>query len=668
MESAPWERQRLASASARRAASRISINVMTAIVGIFGTTAPNVTDRVRQALTAMHASGREQVEVWQDPDGAVALGAVSDRWQVEGKGPESARLAFDDHAVVVTDASLYYLADLERALAGANQVALVRSPATLMLAAYRAWGRDAVHRLEGDFAMLVWGRRERRVVAARDHSGTRPLFYASYDGGLAVASRLDGLAALPGLDCALDLMSLGNDALCLRVQDVERTVYASVKRLPAGHVLDWREGLQPKVERWWEVPYFTRGDGPPFTTALEELRHLIVAAVSERTAHSGGSAVWLSGGYDSPTLFAASHSVARSNGGTPAKAVSIKYPPDDPGYEDDYILAVTAFWSETPAWVDVTQIPSMKEPLKRALLRDEPLHHGYELWNAALARATRDQGRRVALIGSGGDQFFSSSTVRLADHFRAGRFITLAREWSEAGGGRNWRLFAREVVAPNLPKSVLAVATFLRQRRTLQHRLVRPVPTWSSSSFPHLDALIKLNRTALDRRAGEAHASLDQSWSLRHVTAERMTTLLAMIGLLEGVEVRIPLFDARVIRFAAGRPLAETYSRRENKRLLRGAFRGLLPDKVLGPRLNRTGLPVRYIKRTAVAHAEWAASQWPDGMILADLGVIEGRKFLDRVREVPGRGLVDLEEGVALVATVQTECWLRVRQNATKRK
>lgn len=639
---------------------------MTAIVGLVGTSDPNAADRARMALRAMHASGSEHVELWNDTTAGAALGAVSDLWQIEGSGPENARLAFDERAVVVIDGSLYYLADLERLLDGAGQRAAARSPAAMILAAYRAWGRDAVHRLEGDFAFVVWDRLERRVIAARDHGGSRPLFYAPHGGGLAISSRLDGLTALPGFDAALDLMSLGNDALVLRVHDPERTAYASVKRLPAGHRMEWRKDKQIIVERWWEVPYFTRGDGPPYADAREELKRLIVASVAERTKHSGGSAVWLSGGYDSPTLFAASHVAARENGLTPAKAISIQYPADDPGYEDDFITAATSFWSESPAWIHIASIPSMGAPLDRARDRDEPLYHAYEQWNASLARETVAHGRRVALIGNGGDQFFSSTTVRLADHLRAGRIVTLAREWREAGGGTNWRLFARDVVAPNLPKSALAVASSLRQGRPLQHRLARPVPPWSSAAFAHFDALIELNRTPLERRPGESHASVDQSWSLRHVTAERIATLLTLIGLLDGVEVRSPLFDQRVIRFAAGRPLAESYSRRENKRLLRGAFEGLLPEKVLGARAERTGLPTRYLKRTAVAHAQWASSTWLNGMILADLGVIEGRKFLDRVKDIADRGIADLEEGVATVATVQTECWLRARQRATE--
>jgi len=639
---------------------------MTAIVGLVGTRDPNVVDRARMALRAMHASGSEHVELWHEPTGGAALGAVSDLWQIDGRGPDSPRLAFDERAVVATDGSLYYLADLERLLNGAGQRAATRSPAALILAAYRAWGRDAVHRLEGDFALVVWDRLERRVVAARDHGGSRPLFHAPYDGGLAIASRLDGLVALPGFDAALDFMSVANDALMLRVHDPERTAYANTRRLPAGHRMEWCEGRQISVERWWQVPYFTRGDGPPYAEAAEELKRLIVAAVAERTTHGGGSAVWLSGGYDSPALFAASHVAARENGLKPAKAISIQYPTDDPGYEDNFITAATSFWGESPAWIPIANIPSITAPLDRARDRDEPLHHTYEQWNAALARETVRSGRRVALIGNGGDQFFSSTTVRLADHLREGRLVTLAREWREAGGGTNWRLFARDVVGPNLPRGLLSVAKTLLQSRPLQHRLARPVPAWSRATFEHFDALVELNRIPLQRRPGEAHASLDQSWCLRHVTAERIATLLTLIGLLEGVEVRSPLFDQRVIHFAAGRPLAESYSRRENKRLLRGAFKGLLPESVLGKRAERTGLPTRYLKRTAVAHAEWAATEWLNGMILADMGVIEGRKFLDRAKEIPGRGIADLAEGVAIVAAVQTECWLRARQTAAK--
>ncbi|MGQ0538908.1 MAG: asparagine synthase-related protein [Gemmatimonadaceae bacterium] len=635
---------------------------MTAILGLFHARSTDLGRDARDALRAMSSGpeGTGLVEIWQG-EGA-ALGSITYAWQA-AEGPDGARLAYDERAVVVTDASLYYTADLQRSLAAALQPCLSNSPAKLILAAYRAWGADAVRRLEGDFALLVWDRLERRLIAARDHFGTRPLFYTAYRGGLATASRLSGLAALPEFHARLDPTSLANDALFLRVHAPESTIYSCAKRLPAGHRITWRNGTLGTAQRWWEVPIFARGDGAPFSEAVGELRRLIVAAAAERMKHAGGtgSAVWLSGGYDSSTLFAASQVAAADDPSLPEPlAVSLSHPPDDPGYEDNFIEATTAFWRTRPTWCDATAIPALESPIQRAILRDEPFYHTYELWNAALAQTTQRAGRRVAIIGTGGDQFFSSSVIRLADHFRNGRFKTLTSEWREAGGGLDWRLFLREVVVPNIPKDVLAVAARLRRGRTPQHRFTRRVPSWANSASEHFQLLAELNQP-LPRRPREGHAALEQSLALRHAVSERVHASQAHIGLLDGVEVRAPLFDSRVVRFAAARPLAESYSKRENKRLLRAAFRSDLPTSVVGPRANRTGLPLRYLERTAVAHAKWVLTESTKGMILADSGVIVGSKFLERTRLIAAGTVSDVEEGAALVAAVQTECWLRAR-------
>jgi asparagine synthetase B (glutamine-hydrolysing) len=632
---------------------------MTAIVGLFDIAAQDTAALARAALAAMHPRGKERVELWHE--GGSALGAVFDAWEVAGDRPEAARLASDERAVVATDATLYYLSDLTAGLRAAGYPNPVHSPAALILAAYRAWGDKFLDFLEGDFALILWDRVERRVIAARDHTGVRTLFYTTQPSGLAVASRLDGLTTLPGFDRELNLVSVADDALFMRVQNPLATAYANATRIPAGHRLDWRPSSTPSVARWWEVPVFLRGDGPPFAEATEELRRLIVAAVAERTAHPGGTAIWLSGGYDSSTLFAASQIGARERAGQPAYPVSISYPPGDMGREDELIEESARFWHLTPTWLRADEVPPLTAPVELARLRDEPMYHTYETANRALARTTRSAGFRAALVGNGGDQFFSAGVIRLADHFRTGRFITLASEWREAGGGNDWRLFFRTVLMPNLPAYAIAVANELRQPRTLQHRLTRQLPTWANPHFSELEALEGLNRAALPRRRGEGHAALDQSWFLRQVTGERVNAAYTGTGLLDGIEIRSPLFDPRVIRFAAGRPIGESYSKRENKRLLRAAFKGYLPDAILGPRIARTGLPQRTLFRTATEHAQWVTAECTKGMILADLSVIDGSKFLDRAARWARREAADVEEAAGLVASAQAECWMRAR-------
>src|SRR4029450_10015093 len=62
------------------------------------------------------------------------------------------------------------------------------SDAAPPLAAYLQGGLDAAAHLTGEFAWCLWDGRERRLVAARDHFGVRPLYYASSPATLVVSN------------------------------------------------------------------------------------------------------------------------------------------------------------------------------------------------------------------------------------------------------------------------------------------------------------------------------------------------------------------------------------------------------------------------------------------------------------------------------------------------
>src|SRR5690606_1113497 len=118
----------------------------------------------------------------------------------------------------------------------------------------------------------------------------------------------------------------------------------------------------------------------------------------------------------------------------------------------------------------------------RARSRDEPYAHLYERWNAALADGSRACGARVALDGNGGDQLFQNSDVFLADLFRSGHWLTLAREWKARPRG-GFRSFFGTVVQPNMTPGLHSVATAMRRGRRLRNYLERPVAPWIDAGF-----------------------------------------------------------------------------------------------------------------------------------------------------------------------------------------
>ena len=117
-------------------------------------------------LAARGADAREVVVL-----GPVALAVCRYDWELEDDFAGPVMVVDEGDLVVAADASLYYRRGLERALASRGVCPTGKAPSHLVLAAYRAWGDQFAARLDGDFAFVLFDRREQRLLAARDFAG-----------------------------------------------------------------------------------------------------------------------------------------------------------------------------------------------------------------------------------------------------------------------------------------------------------------------------------------------------------------------------------------------------------------------------------------------------------------------------------------------------------------
>jgi asparagine synthase (glutamine-hydrolysing) len=628
------------------------------IAGVFGSRADADVRRVASAVLGAVRRGSARSEVWSDA--AVALGVARYDWELADGWSGRALVVSDGDLAVAADASIYYRQELRRALHDAGVRVTGETPSHLILAAYRAWGDRCAERLEGDYAFVVWDAAAERALCARDLGGKRPLYYAAVGAGLTAASAIGGALAHPGCPHDLDLVALANDAAGLFAVEAA-TCYRAVRALPAGCTMTWRAG-EVHVRRHWSPPPVVEAHGFGFDEAAEELRSILGHAVEERLAPGGPTSVWLSGGWDSTAVFASGERVLRERRtGAHLQAVSMSFPPGDPGREDELIHDVAAHWGSPVRWLDIRGVPLLDCPEERAAGRDEPFAHAFEMMNRALAAGSRTAGSRVAFDGVGGDQLFQVSEVYLADLLRAGRWPTLAREWRGKGlSGRGPRTFFRWAVQPLLPHPLLDAAAFLRGGRPLRGYLERTPPSWIDRRFAAEHRLAARERRAAPARGGRRPSAYETHWFLSYPYFPRAFAAVAGFALEEGVELRSPLYDRRVIEFALTRPRAERSQGPETKRLLRAAMAGLLPAHVLAPRRRRTGVTGGYLARSL--RREQAASLdavFGSSMLLAELGIInapELRRNWCTYLQQGGGGL-----GVALFLTFQVELWLRAR-------
>ena len=202
-----------------------------------------------------------------------------------------------DRVFLAADARIDNLDEIRARLGGEQR----ESSARVLIRAYLAWGDAFPDRLVGDFALVLWDARRRRVLAARDPFGVRPLFYRRSGERLWLASTVAAL--LPTFD---GLPAFDDERICeyllWRYKSTEATFYRDIREVDAGHVFAATERSTTST-RYWRPP-------SPRPEAREEraqdlwgeVRRLFVRSVERRLRSGRPVVVHVSGGLDSSSI------------------------------------------------------------------------------------------------------------------------------------------------------------------------------------------------------------------------------------------------------------------------------------------------------------------------------------------------------------------------------
>src|SRR5947207_3976887 len=206
---------------------------------------------------------------------------------------------------------------------------------------------------------------------------------------------------------------------------------------------------------------------------------------------------------------------------------------------------------------------------------------------------------------------------------------------------------------------MLIGARRLRHGRPLQAWLRRRVPEWTNTDLVEQFGLTEYEKVLSPRRRGEAVGSTESRWYFTDPFFTTVFRLGADCALEHGVEIRSPLYDARIIEFAATRPMSDHFGGTEGKRLLRHAMRDLLPAEILAPRAERTGTPQDYAGDALMQALASASSEHFQNLALESLGLINIPAFERARMKFLRSGSANLR--LPLLLTLHTELWLRSR-------
>ena len=535
-------------------------------------------------------------------DGRAALGfrrlSILDLSQA-GHQPMTSR---DGTLSMVFNGEIYNYVELRAELQALGHTFVSSGDTEVLLASYAQWGRRCVDKLVGMYAFCIIDRRTSSMFVARDRLGIKPLYIVRHPRGVLFASELKAIRRSGLWGGALNtarfaqFLSFGRTE---EVPDDADTYLEGVQQILPGHSCTLRFDGTRTDERYWSPPHAEeRGDGDVVARFLE----LFDDAMKLHMRSDVPVGVMLSGGMDSVSIACTMARIA-DTGRTGQALHAFCYTSED--FDESRQLEDTiAQVGATMHRVATIEADSFWARLREAMwYHDEPVHSPSVLMGFELYRLAAAHGIRVVLSGQGADEtlggyhyLFDHMLVtealrgRLPTLLAQAKFVAESRSQSE----RDVLMRSARLVRAHLMASMASYRRVSAGRRLLEGRgraFLAPEFRALAAPAPELPPGQTL-AVALERAIGQT--------PLPHYLRVEDRNSMA-----HSVESRVPFLDHRLVEHALRLPARWKMSDGWNKRVLRDAMSGRIPDSV---RLRRQkfGFPT--------SSRRWFAGPLADGL------------------------------------------------------
>jgi len=552
---------------------------------MFSQDGPIDRESLERATRSLRHRGPDGERHWIAADGRAALGHT--RLSIIDLATGAQPIANEvEDAWIVVNGEFYGYELIQKDLENAGHRLRTRSDSEIVLHLYEDLGPHCLHRLRGEFALVLWDSANKRVFAARDRFGIKPLFYAFHEKTLYLASEAKALFAA-GVPPRWDGESFYASSGLGHHQT--HTLFKGICQVPPGHYITMADN-KIQLNQYWDFDYPQADDHVPERSDVEyadEFRQELDEAVRIRLRADVPVGCYLSGGIDSCAVLGLA---ARHHSG-PIRAFTLTF--DRPEYNEGEIAREMA----TKADATFCPIPIRQDDLADrftdAILQSETLcvnAHGVAKY--LLSEAVRKGGYKVVLTGEGSDEILGGYL-----HFRRDVFPRNGIRQETSGvpiltrSLKELRHPSSGSVSTNEPGGPLAA---IRQ-------LLGFVPGWMETAFAlstKLNGL--LEKDYLDSCL--RHASLltlfdnidlpgqlvgrdplHQSlylWAKTRLPNYILTLLGDRMEMAHSVEGRVPFLDHHLVQVVRSQPATQKIRGATQKYVLRESLRDVITDTV----------------------------------------------------------------------------------------
>jgi asparagine synthase (glutamine-hydrolysing) len=526
--------------------------------------------------------------------------------------------------------------------------ALMTADSQIVLASFLKWGDGCFSRFIGDWALTLWSEKEQSLYLARDHAGTRTLYFQSDLGILRWSTHLETFF-VDGRTKHLDQSYAACYLASRPIRDL--TPYEGIRAVLPAHYVIVQNEKQSRRPHWdWMSRKTTRyrSDGEYEQHFLALFRQ----SVERRTGPGAPILAQLSGGMDSTSIVCMSDHSRRSEDPAAELLDTLSFYDDgEPSYsERPYFSLVEAKRGKTGVHIESSFATRTFEPHDSS--------QGVYLLPAAdssaierervFEEALRARHYRVILSGTGGDEVLGGIPIalpELADSLVSGHIGLFVRR------SIDWCLTDRSPLFMSLLNTVYYAFNLYLNPDAQE----RPIPPWLAPRFCAFLAEQAKRDVTRSARTGFAPHLIDNGmawWSVLDSLPHLFPKLLCR------PEYRYPYLDRDLVEYLFSIPCEQLLRPGHRRSLMRRSLTKIVPEEILERRRKA------FVMRSPLAAIRQSRPKLDllvSDSLIAHSGFVDPALLRDALEQIASGAT--LKWCQALVRAIMFELWLRSNGN-----
>ena len=442
-----------------------------------------------------------------------------------------------------------------------------QSDTEVLLKGLEKFGINFVEQLQGMFAFAYHDCVEKITYIVRDRFGIKPLYYRKKDRGFLFGSEIKAIRQEKFTHCLINQARLADFIYHRRLDHTNQTFFNDIYQIPPGTYLRYDHKTESsKIIRYYQIPCIGNGNN---SFSAHELKAKICETVKSHIQADVEVGSFLSGGLDSSVI---SHVMTTGGAGETTTLSARTVCEHAENKLIDNFLAQHENVNSIQFKLDGEHF--YNEIFNVIYYHDEPILDGSVFSHYMLCKKANQNGMKVVLSGSGGDEVFggyeSHSIGILSDLLTIKEF----------------------------PKFIQCLTTYTRfHRKNIFNVFIRVVFEFFSENFKENVRVLNRKRNLLniliskERLNQKCISNTAKAFerSLKYQTIPPYLHYEDRNGMAFGVEIRVPFLDHKLVEYIAGLSRDSLFDGK-TKSSLRDAFMDDISDEIILQR-SKEGFP-----------------------------------------------------------------------------